>query len=63
MKHSKMRHCTVHSGSDVADDLVWVERVFGPLLLDKNLLVRRDRTRRGINCVVRNGRRGVHNKM
>ena len=58
MKHSRMPHCTVHSGYDVVDYLVWVGRMFGPLLLHKNLLVRRDRTRRGINCVVRNGRRG-----
>jgi len=58
MKHSRMRHCTVHSGSDVADDLIWVGRMFSPLLLSKNLLVRRDRTRRGISCVVRIGRRG-----
>jgi len=63
MKHNRMPHCTVHSGSDVVDDLVWVGRMSGPLLLNKNLLVRRDRTRRGLSCVVRNGRRGVHNRM
>jgi len=58
MKHNKMSHCTVHSGPDVADDLVWVGRMSDPLLLNNNLLVRRDRTRRGISCVVRNGCRG-----
>ena len=63
MKHSRMRHCTVHSSSNVADDLVWVERMSGLLLHNKNLPVRRDRTRRGINCVVMNGCRRVHNKM
>ena len=62
-KHIRMCHCTVHSGSDVADDLVWVWRMSGSLLLNKNLLVGRYKTRRSINCVVRNGRRGVHNRM
>jgi len=50
-----MSHCTVHSGPD---DLVWVGRMSDPLLLNNNLLVRRDRTMRGISCVVRNGSRG-----
>jgi len=53
-----MPYCTVHSDPDVVDDLVWVERMSGPLLLNNNLLIRRDRARRGISCVVRNGRRG-----
>jgi len=62
-KHIRMPHCTVHSGFDVVDDLVWVGRLSGPLLLNNNLLVGRDMTRMGISCVVRNGRRGVHNRM
>jgi len=60
IKHIKMPHCTVTSGYDVADDLVWVERMSGPLLLNNNLLVGRDRTRMGISCEVRNGRKGFN---
>ena len=62
-KQIRMPHCTVHSGSDVADDLIWVGRMYDPLLLNNNLLVWRDKTRMGINFVVRNGRKGVHNMM
>jgi len=29
-----------------------------PLLLNNNLLVRRDRARKGSSCIIRNGRRG-----
>ena len=58
MKHIRILHCTVHSDSDVADDLVWVRGLSGPLLLNNNLLVRRDRTRIGISNVVMNGSRG-----
>jgi len=43
-KHIRMSHCTVQSGSDVTDDLVWVGRMYGPLLLNNNLLVGRDMT-------------------
>jgi len=63
MKHIRMPHCTVQYSSDVVDDLVWVRRIYGPLLLNKNLLVRRDRTRMGISYVVRNGRRWVQDRM
>jgi len=42
----------LHSASDVVDDLEWIGRMSGPLLLNNNLLVDRSR-----NIVVRNGRR------
>ena len=57
-KHIRMPHCTVHYGSDVDDDLVWVRRMYSPLLLNNNLLVGRDMTRMGINFVFRICRRG-----
>jgi len=61
--HLKNLYCMLHFASHVVVDLEWIERMYGPLLLNNNLLVGRDGTRMGISCVVRNDRRGVHNRM
>jgi len=56
--HITNPHSVVYYGSDVSDDLEWVKRLFGPLLLNNSLLVERD-----MCYEVRNGRNGVHNRM
>jgi len=33
----------LHSASDAADDLQWIRRMSGPLLVNKNILVDRSR--------------------
>jgi len=53
-----MPHCTIHYGSDVQNNLEWVGKLSGPLLLNNNLLARRDMT-----YVIINGRRLVENRM
>jgi len=51
-KHIRMRHSTIHSAPDVVNDLEWVGKLSGPLLLNNNLFVRRD-----MSCVLNNRRR------
>jgi len=50
--HLRNLHCMLHSASDVADDLEWVERMSDPLLLNNNHLVDRSG-----NIVLKNGSR------
>lgn len=33
----------LHSASDAADDMQWIRRMSGPLLVNKNILVHRSR--------------------
>jgi len=48
----------LHSGSHVADDLEWIERMFDPLMLNNNLLVDMS----GI-YILRNGSRADDKRM
>jgi len=48
----------LHSDSHVADDLQWIGRMSGPLMLNKNLLVDRSG-----NHVLRNGSRADDKRM
>jgi hypothetical protein len=58
LKHIRNPHSTIHSAPDVLDDLEWVGNLSDPLLLNNNLIVRRD-----ISCVLNNGRMVAHNRM
>jgi len=57
-KHIRMPHCTIHSISDVLDDLEWVGNLYDSPLLNNNLLVRRD-----MSCVLSNKRMLAHKWM
>ena len=48
----------LHSDSHVVDDLQWIGRMSGPLLLNKNLLVDRSG-----NYILRNGSRADDKRM
>jgi len=43
-KHIRIRHSTIQFAPDVLDDLEWVGNLSGPLLLNNNLLIRRDKS-------------------
>lgn len=56
--HLRILQCWLDSGSDVRNNLEWVGNMSDPLLLNNNLLVRR-----GMSCVLCNGRMVAHNRM
>jgi len=48
-KHIRMRHNTIHYALDVVNYLEWVGKLSSPLLLNNNLVVRREKS-----CVLSN---------